>query len=198
MIDLAALKPLLSAIGVFLTFAGFVPYIRGILSNRVKPHVFSWLIWGITTLLVFIAQLQDGAGIGAWPIGISAGTTLVVALLAYLKRGDTSITRMDWLFLAAALSSIPLWYVTANPMWAVIVLTTIDMLGFGPTLRQGWYFPWADSILFFSLLAARNVMVLLALENYSVTTALFPAALGIAALAVIAVLSLRRRTLPAT
>lgn len=191
------LRPLLSAIGIVLTIAGFVPYVLGIVKGRVRPHMFSWLIWGITTLLVFIAQLQDGGGIGAWPIGVSGLTTLVVALLAYMNRADTTVTQTDWLFLFLALSSLPVWYVTANPLWAVVILTSVDLLGFGPTYRQVWHRPWSDSIMFFTLLAARNLLVLIALENYSVTTMLFPAAIGLASLGLIVILVTRRRALPA-
>jgi predicted small integral membrane protein len=56
-----------SALAVVLTFVAFVPYIRSILAGRTKPHVFSWVIWGITTMIVFFAQLEVKSGMGAWP-----------------------------------------------------------------------------------------------------------------------------------
>jgi predicted small integral membrane protein len=56
-----------SALAVVLTFVAFVPYIRSILADRTKPHVFSWVIWGITTMIVFFAQLEVKSGMGAWP-----------------------------------------------------------------------------------------------------------------------------------
>ena len=37
-------KELLSAVAIALTFVAFLPYIRSILTNKTKPHVFSWLI----------------------------------------------------------------------------------------------------------------------------------------------------------
>jgi len=40
-------------------------------------------------------------------IGVSGCITSYVALLAYRRRADVSITRMDWAFLAAALSTLP-------------------------------------------------------------------------------------------
>jgi hypothetical protein len=91
-------KTLLSMIAIALTFLAFVPYITGILKGTTKPHVFSWVIWGSTTFIVFLAQLKGHAGIGAWPIGISGVITILVALLAYIKRSDITITNKDWLF----------------------------------------------------------------------------------------------------
>lgn len=142
---------------------------------------------------MFLAQLKDKGGVGAWPIGVSAAVTLFIALLAHLKRGDATITGMDWVFFACAMSSLPFWYVTAEPLSAVAILTTVDTLGFGPTVRKAYAFPQAESLLFFALFAARNLIVILALEHYSITTVLFPAVTGATCLLVIAVIAYRRR-----
>lgn len=191
----AIAKEVLSAVAVALTLIAFLPYIRSILRDEIKPHVFSWIIWGSTTFVVFLAQLQDGAGVGAWPIGISGGITILVALLAYWKRADITITKTDWLFFAAALSSLPLWYATSNSLWAVVILTIVDVLGFGPTFRKSYSLPHSESLLFFGLFAARNLIVIAALENYSITTVLFPAVIAGACLLLMALIKYRRGVL---
>ncbi|MBI5660370.1 MAG: hypothetical protein HZC43_12695 [Nitrosomonadales bacterium] len=188
-------KEILSAAAIVLTFAAFVPYIRTILSGATKPHVFSWVIWGATTFVVFLAQLEGKGGVGAWPIGVSGGITIFVAFLAYVKRADIAITKTDWLFFASAMSSLPLWYLTSDPLWAVVVLTTVDILGFGPTVRKAYSFPHSESLLFFSLFAARNLLVIMALENYSVTTVLFPAVIAAACMLLMAMVAYRRRAI---
>lgn len=185
-------KEILSAVAIALTFAAFVPYIRTIISGTTKPHVFSWVIWGATTFVVFLAQLEGKAGVGAWPIGVSGSMTIFVAFLAYVKRGDIAITKTDWLFFASAMSSLPLWYLTSDPLGAVVVLTTIDVLGFWPTVRRAYSFPHSESLLFFSLFAARNLLVIAALENYSVTTVLFPAVIAAVCMLLMAMVTYRR------
>ena len=77
------LKELLSAAGIVLTFVIFVPYIQSIQQGRTKPHVFSWFIWALGTVVVFLAQLAAGGGPGAWPIGTSGLVTAYIAILAY-------------------------------------------------------------------------------------------------------------------
>lgn len=188
-------KEILSAIAIALTFTAFVPYIRAILSGTTRPHVFSWLIWGVTTFVVFLAQIEAKGGVGAWHIGISGSITMFIAFLAYVKRADITITKTDWLFFVSALSSLPLWYLTSDPLWAVIVLTTVDVLGFGPTVRKAYSFPHSESLLFFSLFAARNLLVIMALENYSVTTVLFPAVIAAACMLLMAMVTYRRRAI---
>ena len=186
-------KELFSFAAIALTLFAFVPYIRSIFNNTIKPHVFSWVIWGSTTFVVFLAALADHGGIGTWPIGVSGAITIFIAILAYVKRADVVITRLDWAFFAAAMSSLPLWYFTADPLWAVVVLTTVDVLGFGPTLRKAYTYPHTESLLFFSLFAVRNLFVVIALEHYSLTTVLFPAVIAAACVLVMGMIVYRRR-----
>jgi len=185
-------KELFSAIAVALTFAAFYPYIRSIQAGKTKPHVFSWVIWGSTTFIVFLAQLEGGGGVGAWPIGVSGLVTIYVAYLAYRHQSDITITKLDWGFFISALLSLPIWYLTSDPLWAVVILTTIDVLGFGPTFSKSYHHPHQEQRSFFTLFLARNLVVIIALEHYSLTTVLFPAVIAIMTLLVIIMISYRR------
>lgn len=185
-------KILFSNLAMALTFLAFVPYILQIFKGKVRPHVISWLIWGISTTVIFIAQLLDDAGVGAWPIGVSAALTLSVALFAFVHRADTKIDSKDMLTLSVSLMAIPVWYLTAEPLYAVIILTLVDLSGFIPTLRKINRDPHSESVTFFALFAVRNLLVLLALEHYSAVTILFPAAIGLACLAIMANIFIRR------
>jgi len=185
----------MSAVAIVLTLIAFFPYIRAIIQGAIKPHVFSWIIWGSTTFVVFLAQLEGKAGVGAWPIGVSGIITIFIALLAYIKRSDITITRTDLLFFVTAMTSLPFWYFTSDPLWAVVILTTVDVLGFGPTVRKAYVFPQTESLLFFAVFSVRNIIVIIALENYSVTTVLFPAVIATACIALIVMISYRRHVL---
>ena len=102
-------KELLAAAAIVLTFVAFVPYVRSIRAGQTKPHAFSWIVWGLGTFVVFLAQLADRGGSGAWPTGVSGIITAYIAVLAYRGRSDTSITKVDWVFLAIALAALPCW-----------------------------------------------------------------------------------------
>lgn len=189
-------KLILSAAAIMLTIAAFWPYIRSIRLGRTRPHVFSWIIWGVTTFLVFLAQLSDGGGVGAWPIGISGLLTMGVAVLAFLKLGDAHITRTDWLFLILAFCSLPLWYLTASPFLAVLVLTLVDLLGFGPTFRKAYHHPYEEQLLFFWLMLLRNLFAFAALEVFTPATVTFPLTIAMACFVFIIMVILRRGAHP--
>lgn len=184
-----------SAIAIALTIVAFYPFIRAILKGKSRPHVFSWFIWAGVTFTVATAQFAGGAGVGSWPLALSGLLTGGVALLALSRSADTSIYRSDWLFLALAFTALPLWWLTADPLSAVLILTSVDLLGFGPSIRKAWALPHEENALFFTVGAIRNCFVILALEQYSWTTALFPAAVGAACLLFVAFILWRRCTL---
>lgn len=191
-------KDILGLAAVGLTLIAFFPYIRSILSGRTKPHAFSWIIWGSATFIVFLAQYADKGGAGAWSTAVSGILTLWVAWLAYNRKSDTTITRMDWVFFLLAMGALPLWYITSDPLWAVVILTTVDTLGFFPTFRKAYSKPLEEQMLFYVVLTLRNFIALAALEHYSLTTILFPTVVAITCIAFIIMVMSRRRALVGT
>lgn len=192
---ISEIKALLGGVAVVLSLVAFIPYIRSILRGQTKPHMFSWIIWGLTTFVIFLAQFSDKGGAGTWSIGLSGAIALFIALLAFLRRSDVSITSLDWCFFIAALAAIPLWYMTDNPLSAVIILTTIDILGFLPTVRKAYHKPFEEALPLYVIVNFRNIISIAALENYSATTLLFPVATTAASLPFIAMVLWRRRAL---
>jgi len=186
-------KTLFSILATMLTVLAFLPYIRSIFAGKTRPHVFSWVIWGLNTSVAFIATLLAGGGLlGAGVIGFSAVVTLLIAVLAYIKRADVSITWTDKLFFSVALAAMPLWYWANDPLWAIGLITVIELLGFGPTFRKTWAQPFSESITFLVLLVLRNALVVAALERHTTTTVLFPTVMAAACLALIAIMVWRR------
>lgn len=185
-------KEIYASIAIGLTFVAFIPYIISILKGKVKPHVFSWAIWSITTLTIFSAQWSEGAGAGAWSTGVSGSVTVLIAILALIKHADITITNSDWLFFLLALVSLPLWYITSDPLWTVVILTAIDVLAFAPTVRKTYYMPYSEPLIFFAIFAVRDLLVIMALEHYSVTTVLFPATITTSCILIIIMMLIRR------
>ncbi len=186
-----------SLASIILTVITYVPYIAGIRKGQIKPHFFSWVIWSITTTVVFFAQLSADGGVGAWPTGVSALITVYVGILAWRTSSDLSITRTDYAFLIASLAALPAWFFTADPLWSVIILTVVDALGFGPTLRKIYHRPHEESLQFYNLFIVRSALSVAALETRNLTTVLFPAAMVVVCCATSIMLWWRRKTLAA-
>lgn len=187
------IKTWLGLFAMALTLVAFWPYLRSVLNKTIQPHLFTWIIWSLTTCIVFLAQLAGGGGIGAWVIGFSGLLSAFIALLAWKQHEDNTYTQLDkWLFTLSVLS-LPVWFFTQDPLWAVIILTSVDLVGFGLTFKKAFYHPSSENLLFYLLMIIRNVMVLYALSNLNWVTALFPAATGLLAIAFVAMVYVRRQ-----
>lgn len=188
-------KEALSVVAIALTVLAFGPYIWSVYRGRTEAHIFSWIIWCASTIIVFSAQTADDGGAGAWPIGMTSIACLAIIVIAYFKKSDRSITGLDWIFFVLALASIAVWFATSTPLWTVVLLTVMDLLGFGPTFRKAYRRPFEEQLRFFAIMTVRNSIAIAALENYSVTTVLFPAAVATTTSCLIIMVTLRRHIL---
>lgn len=186
------MKQLSSLLAIVLTFIAFIPYFNAIMAGKIRPHIFTWGFWGITLLIIGSAQLAGGAGLGAWPVLTSGLLSFVVVWLAMSGGQSFSMTKTDWNCFWIALPALPFWLVTGMPLIAVTVLSLINLYGFTPIFRRSWDQPYGASMGFFGLAVLRNMLLLIALERYSLTTMLFPTALLAACLALCGMLYYRR------
>jgi hypothetical protein len=169
-------KELFGFLSGTLTFVSYAPYFWGIKKGRIKPHIFTWLIWGLATGIVCAAQYSAGAGSGAWATGFTCFLTLIIIAIAF-SRSEKNITRSDWGAFLGALAAIPAWYFTSAPLTAVVLVTGIDGIAYYPTFRKSVTKPYEEAALFYGLSNLKHVCSLLATESYSWTTTLYPAVL---------------------
>ncbi|XOV91348.1 MAG: hypothetical protein ACFHWX_14160 [Bacteroidota bacterium] len=189
------IKSIVSGIAVIITFIAFYPYLKAILANKIKPHFFSWIIWGVTTFVAFLGQVSGNGGVGTISMGLSSIITFYIAYLTFRRRGDLSVRALDWVYLILAAFSIPVWMITNDPLWAVVIMTGIDLLGFGPTFRNAYENPSNEDPVFYLIFTFRNLLAIYALETYSVTTILFPAAISVAGVFVAVIVWVRKKKL---
>ncbi len=187
-------KTIIGIIAVILSIVGYIPYFRDTLRGKTKPHVYTWFIWGLVTAIAFGLQVSAGAGVGSW-------VTLTVAILAFIifglgvRSGEKDITRSDTIFLMLAFIALFLWLIAKQPMLSVILVSSIDMLGFAPTIRKSWHKPFSETLFTYELGAFRHGLSLLALQNYNIVTWLYPGSWAVANALFSLMLVLRRRQL---
>ncbi|MBM3227756.1 hypothetical protein FJZ27_02735 [Candidatus Peribacteria bacterium] len=172
------MKGILGLIAASFTVVGFFVYFRDCFSKRTKPHAFSWFIWALTGAIAFAAQRFDHAGPGSWVlIGETAGC--IVVFLWALKFGERGYVPMDWIALALALSALALWGFTKTPTASVVLLSFVELCSFVPTLRKSIVRPHEETLTTFAVSVPKFGISILALEHYSIATALYPATLVI-------------------
>lgn len=177
-----------SVIGV----ASLLPYFRDIFWGKTRPHVLTWFLWGTLTGIAFFAQLMAGGGVGAWATGIESVACFTISILA-LSHGDRDIRVFDWAAFIAAFAGIFLWYATKDALSAVVIATVIDIAAYAPTFRKAYGKPEEETVSAFSFSAVRWMLVLVALESFNLTTALYPISVAFTDILFVSMLLIRRQ-----
>jgi hypothetical protein len=161
-------------VAIGLTFVGYIPYSRDITLGKTKPHIYSWFIWALVTFIVFGLQMSGGAGLGGM-VTLSAALLCIWVIFLGKKYGSTSTIRpIDTVFLGLAILTVGLWLVAKQSLLSVVLATIIDILGFVPTVRKSWHEPYSETLLFYWMNTLRFGLATLALNRFSVITALYP------------------------
>jgi hypothetical protein len=169
--------------------------LRRIWIGEIKPHAFSVFIWALLTGIAFVNMLVQGIDETAYRSGVMAAL-LLVNFLFCMRQGFGYITRSDWIFLGAALATIPLWITTKNPDLALYWLLVIEILGTIPTLRKAWVLPYELSAIVYFFVAFAQGLQLASLmtssNDYSFALFLYMLMFPIMWMLAVAVLLYRR------
>mgnify|MGYP001556363506 CR=1 FL=1 len=190
------IKTWIGYISVIIGLSAYVIYIASTLQNKTKPHAFSSLLWTLTTAIVFTAQVTKGGGPGAWSTGFTCIVCFAVGIISLFKY-DKAYTLTDILFISVALLALLPWYFTDDPTVSVVLIATIDVLGYGPTLRKSYHYPHEEKATSFGLSSIKHLLSFMALEHYVVATWLYPASQVFMNSLVVILLVIRRKQLAA-
>ena len=166
-------KSLFGCISIFFTLLAGILYVRSVLNGKTKPHVFTWILWALLTAIAAVAQYLSNAGPGAWAAGVSSIFCVITAGLAFVY-GEREITRGDWITFLIGLSALPIWYFTSSPLLAVLLATTIDAMGYYPTLRKSCTKPHQEIAITYVISNIKYLTSILAMSEYSLTNLINP------------------------
>lgn len=164
---------LFAALAIVAAFVRYGSYFWALYQRTATPHVFSWFTWFLIVGIGAAAQFELGGGPSAWVLAVVAVTCLFITVLA-LFVGEKEITKSDWLAFVGALSAIPVWLITKNPFWAIVVLMAIDVLSYYPTLRKCWYKPHSEPVFSAFWSGLRYFLALFAIPEVTLETFIYP------------------------
>lgn len=153
---------------VIITVAG-VDYVRAILKRTTKPHVYTWLVWSITTGIAALGVFYGHGGYPALTTAVGSAISFIIFFLS-IKYGTRDITLSDTLALVFCLVAILIWAGLHNPLWSVILAASIDIAAYWPTLRKTYLEPWSESLSSWILWLITPVFSVLALGSYNIFT----------------------------
>lgn len=185
------LKLASAIIAVVLVIVGFYPYVRDILKRKTTPHLYTWLIWGITQGTATAASWYGGGKFGAISFAVETFPVIAIFCLA-LRYGTKNVTKSDTILLIVALLAIVVWWQMCNPLIAVLMATAIDAIGYIPTFRKSFVNPWGETLSFWAIMAIVNVFIIASSARYNFLTVAYAAMVLLANVAVWTICFFRR------
>lgn len=160
-------------LSLIVALVSWLIYTYSVLRGYTKPHIFTWSIYAVLSILVFWIQYTSGSGAGSWAIGATAIGCTITALLC-LKYGTTDITRSDKIAFATAAPAILAWYITDTPFLTLVLIISAETLGFYSTLRKSYRRPHEEAMMPYALSALKLLLVVFAAEAHNFYTLAYP------------------------
>lgn len=165
-----------STIGILaglVTLAAYIPYIQGTLSGKTRPNRASWLIWAALAIIIAASyRLSGGIDSGWVPIGNVAGT-IIIALLS-IRHGQGGFTRFDLGCLVGAAAGLVAWALTDMPLFALLIASVVDLLGYLPTVRKAYHEPWSEDHRAWVIFLIGYAINIFAISEWNLAIASYP------------------------
>ena len=184
----------LGYLAIILELGSYAPYFWGIFKGKIKPHAFTWFVWGTLTGIGFVAQILSGGGAGSWIMAINSMFCFTIAGIGFWQK-HVKFVLFDWVALVGAFLAIVLWGITHNPLTAVILVSISDGIGLLPTIRKVYHFPNEESVAPWAFGILYYIISLFALQSFILTTWLYPVAIILFDSIFVLVATIRRKQL---
>jgi len=147
-------------VAIILRLAAGLGYLVATWRRIVQPNPVSWLLWGLTPLIAFLAQVQDGVTPQAWAVFTLGVGPLLVFAVSVTRKTRWRVTRFDALCGVSAVAGIALWQLTSNPGIALLFSIIADILASVPTLAKAYEAPRSERSLPYLASMASMIVIL--------------------------------------
>ncbi len=141
------LSPDFALLGGALSIGGDLSYIRDTFAGRSLPNRVSWLLWGIATTLVGVAQIREGVHL-QWmlSLGIGLGDFVIFAASFHRRHGVWQLSGFDLACGLASALGLLVWARTNNNTVAIVAFISADALACIPTITKSWKAPHTETL----------------------------------------------------
>lgn len=133
-------------IGATLQFFGGVAYVKDTLQGKAKPNRVTWFLWAAAPLIATAAALSDGVRWAVLPAFMAGLMPLLVLISSFVnKNAYWKLGFFDYTCGIFSALALILWYITQEPVVAIIFAILADGLAALPTIIKTWSFPETES-----------------------------------------------------
>lgn len=172
----------------------YIFYLKDMFLGTSKPHLFTWLIWAITGYIWFGIQIMNWWWLGSLIMLYFAVIPSIIVVYALFKW-EKNIAQIDYLFLTIAGISIVFWVLLDMPIVSIILLLSIDIMAYLPTVRKSYMQPFDETLSLFALVNIWYLASILTFDELIFVNYSYPAALIFINVLFISYILIRRKQL---
>ena len=153
--------------------ASIVPYVQGILKQKVRPNLVSFSGWGLLALIATLAQLAEGV---TWPLVASLSATIncFIVVAFAIKFGYIKFSTLDKVAIGLGIMSLALWSITREPLVALILVVLTDIIVSIPTIVKSYHYPESEDLTAWSLSTIGALLAILTISTFDLANVLYP------------------------
>ncbi len=161
---------------VILNSLWWIWYIINTLKWKTKPNKITWWIWAAAPLIWSAATISSQWFIWAvLPVFMAGFIPLMIFLASFIsKKSYWKLWKLDYWCLALAVLALLLWFITEQPLLAIIFWVLADLLAAIPLLIKIHKYPETETIWPFITLLIANASAFLVIQNWVLEEYLFP------------------------
>jgi len=162
-------------LGMAVSFLGTLSYIKAMIKGTVRPNRVTWFVWAVAPLIAFAAALADGVGLAAIPVFTVGFFPLLVFTIAVFKKDAFwKLSKFDILCGILSIMALVVWYITKNPVTAIVLSLLSDFFASLPTLTKTWKYPETEDTFAYLAGAINAATSFAAIKVWNFSSLAFP------------------------
>ena len=162
-------------LGSVIALSFSMTYLVASLRGRVQPNKVTWLIWAIAPMISAFAAFSAGVTWAALPVFCSGLGPFLIFLSSFVnKKAYWAMGRIDYICGAVSLLALLAWYMTQDPVVAIVLSLLSDFLAALPTLIKGWKFPETEKGFLYLGSVISSLTSFTEIKQWTVTQIAFP------------------------
>lgn len=177
-------------IGAAVNVYGIFFYIRDTIRGKTKPNKITWLMWAIAPMIATAAALSDGVRWAVLPVFMAGFMPLLVFISSFVNpKSYWKLEVFDYICGTCSILALVLWWITKEPLIAIIFSIISDGFAAAPTIIKSWKYPETESIEAYTTGLFNSLTSFFALKKFSISELAFPIYLTITSLILIIAVS---------
>jgi hypothetical protein len=155
------------------SIAAYIPYVIYTVRGKIKPHPFSWLLWGILGGVSLVTYYAVGAR-DTLPLAVVSFVGPSLLFFLSIRYWSGGFSRFDYLCLLFSGVAILVYIIFRQAAVALTINLVGDLLAAFPTIRKTYRDPGSENMSTWLLFALSAVLSLVAIDRFTYGVVILP------------------------